>query len=91
MAWVFFMLFAMSIGVVAGALTLAGLAFDPALILSISALTTTGQLATVAAEAPVRYSELGTAAKAILGGAMILGRVEALAVLALLAPDQWRR
>ena len=90
-AWVFFMLFAMSIGVVAGALTLVGLAFDPALILSISALTTTGQLAAVAAEAPVRYSELGTAAKAILGGAMILGRVEALAVLALLAPDQWRR
>lgn len=91
MAWVFFMLFALSIAVVVGALTLTGMDFDPALILGISALSTTGPLAGYAGELPVRYAELGIWAKAILGAAMILGRVEALAVLAMLAPEQWRR
>lgn len=91
LAWVFFMLFGLSILVVTGALTLTGLAFDPALVLSIAALTTTGPLADFAMEAPVRYTDLGLAAKTVLGLAMILGRVEVLAVLALLAPDRWRR
>ncbi len=31
------------------------------------------------------------AAKVILGAAMVLGRLETLAILALLAPDSWRR
>lgn len=90
-AWVFFMLFAMSIAVIVAALTLVGIGFDPALILTIAALSTTGPLAQFAGEAPVRFAELGYDAKVILGCAMVLGRVEALAVLALLAPGQWRR
>lgn len=91
MAWVFFMLFALSMAVVTGALTLTGLGFDQALILATAALTTTGQLATVAGEVPVRYAELAETPRLILGAAMVLGRIEALALLALLAPDQWRR
>lgn len=90
-AWVFFMLFALSIALVIAALALAGIAFEPALVLAISALTTTGQLATIAADSPIRYAELGAAPKMILGFAMVLGRMEALALLALLAPDSWRR
>lgn len=90
LAWVFFMLFGLSIMVVTGALTLTGLAFDPALVLAIAALTTTGPLADFAMEMPVRYAELDQAAKTVLGFAMILGRVELLAVLVLLAPDRWR-
>ncbi|WP_151717467.1 TrkH family potassium uptake protein [Gemmobacter serpentinus] len=91
MAWVFFMMFALSILAITGALTLTGLHFDPALILSVSALTTTGPLAALAGETPVRYAELGGVSQAILGVAMVLGRVEALAILAMLAPDTWRR
>lgn len=90
-AWVFFMLFATSIAAVVAALTLVGITFDSALILAIAALSTTGPLATLAGEVPVRYAELGHDAKLILGVAMVLGRVETLAVLALLTPDQWRR
>lgn len=91
LAWVFFVLFGLSILAVGGALTLTGLAFDPALILAIAALTTTGPLADFAMETPVRYADLNLAAKTTLGLAMILGRVELLAVLALLVPDRWRR
>lgn len=90
-AWVFFMLFALSIAAVVAALTLVGIGFDPALILAIAALSNTGPLAALAGEVPVRFAELGFDAKVILGVAMVLGRVEALAVLALLTPEQWRK
>jgi trk system potassium uptake protein TrkH len=91
LAWIFFMLFGLSILAVTGALTLTGLAFDPALVMGIAALTTTGPLAGLAADVPLRFADLGSAPKAVLGLAMILGRVEVLAVLSLLSPDRWRR
>jgi trk system potassium uptake protein TrkH len=91
MAWVFFMLFAMSIAAVMVALTVAGLTFETALVLGIGALTTTGQLAAVASTEPILYGGLSGAVKIILGGAMILGRLELLALIALLAPGGWRR
>ena len=90
-AWVFFILFALSIAIVSAALGLTGIAFEPGLVLTIAALTTTGPLADMAAEAPIRFAELGAMAKLILGFAMVLGRVETLALLVLLAPDSWRR
>ncbi|MGB8814554.1 MAG: TrkH family potassium uptake protein, partial [Paracoccaceae bacterium] len=74
-----------------GLLGLLGLNFEPAMVLSIAALTTTGPLADLAAEAPIRFAELGSGAKIVLGFAMVLGRMETLAILALLAPDSWRR
>ena len=57
----------------------------------LAALTTTGQLADLAATSPIHYADLGAAAKLVLGAVMVLGRVEILAVLALLAPSSWRR
>lgn len=90
-AWIFFMLFAISICIVTAALTLAGIEFEPALVLTIAALTTTGPLAGFATETPILYADLGAAAKMVLGFAMVLGRMETLALLALLAPDNWRR
>lgn len=91
LAWVFFMLFALGIAAVVAALTLAGLAFEPALIMTLSALTTTGPLAAVAGQTPVDVAEVGMAAQAILGVAMVVGRLEILAILALVAPETWRR
>jgi trk system potassium uptake protein TrkH len=90
-AWIFFMLFAISIAVVMAALALTGLPFEPAMVFTIAALSTTGPLAQVAADAPLSYDVLGSAAKIILAAAMVLGRLETLAILALLAPDSWRR
>ncbi|MDZ4096033.1 MAG: potassium transporter TrkG [Paracoccaceae bacterium] len=91
LAWIFFMLFAFSIGMIAAALALVGIEFEPALVLAIAALTTTGPLANFAVETPIGYADLGAAAKLVLGFAMVLGRMETLAILALLAPDNWRR
>jgi len=89
-AWIFFMLFAMSIAVVMLALSLSGLEFEPALVLTIASLSTTGPLANIATEAPISYALLSPWAKAILSAAMILGRLETLALIALLNPDYWR-
>lgn len=90
-AWVFFMLFAMSIAIVMLALALvAGIGFEEATILTIASLSTTGPLTEVAGNAPVNLAQLNEQAKVILSAAMILGRLEALVIIALLNPEFWR-
>lgn len=91
MAWIFFMLFAMSIAAVIAALTLFGVAFDAALVLAIAALTTTGPLAEVATADPIPYAGLSDAVKMVLAAAMVVGRLETMALIALIAPGGWRR
>jgi len=90
-AWIFFMLYAMTFAIVVAALSLRGMEFEQSLILTVAAVTTTGPLAVMAAEVPIRMIDLSMSEKAILGGAMIVGRVEILAILALLSPGVWRR
>ena len=89
-AWIFFMLFALSFAAVTLALTLVGVTFDEALVLSIAMLSTTGPLSEVGGEAPIVLMSLSDGAKGILAGAMVLGRLETLAIIALLTPDLWR-
>lgn len=89
-AWIFFMLFAMSLALITVILAALGSSFDQALVLSIAALSTTGPLIQSAAETPIQLIELGTAAKAVLCAAMVLGRLETLAIVALLTPNLWR-
>ena len=91
LAWLFFMLFALSIFGVQAALALAGISYEQSLILSLAALTTTGPLVTHAGETAISVAALAPVGKAILGAAMILGRVETLALLALILPGGWRR
>ncbi len=90
-AWIFFMLYAITLAVLIALLALVEVPFEDALVLSVAAISTTGPLATVAAETPIAFSALGGAAKAILAAAMVLGRLEVLAILALVAPSVWRR
>lgn len=89
-AWIFFMLFALTIALTMSALALTGMGFEEATLLTFAALTTTGPIATIATEAPISYALLPDAAKAILCAAMVLGRLETLAILALMNPDFWR-
>ncbi len=89
-AWVFFMLFAMSLAVISLALAALGVPFDHAIVLSVASLSTTGPLIEVAAETPIRLVELDAGAKAVLCAAMVLGRLETLAIIALFTPDLWR-
>jgi trk system potassium uptake protein TrkH len=89
-AWIFFMLFAMSLAVIMLALSLTGLDFEQTVVLSVAAISTTGPLASVAGEVPISYATLSDAAKLILAASMVLGRLETLAIIALLNPEFWR-
>ncbi len=89
-AWVFFMLFAMSLTAITLVLSALGVTFEHAFVLSIATLSTTGPLIDVAAETPIRLVELGGWAKGVLCVAMVLGRLETLAIIALFTPDLWR-
>ncbi len=90
-AWAFFMLFALTIFVVIFALLLSGMQFEDSMVLSVAALTTTGPLVEVAAQAPISISGVPPFAKFVLATAMIVGRLEALAIIALFNPDFWRK
>lgn len=89
-AWIFFMLFALSLAGITLLFTLTGSPFDEALVLSIASLSTTGPLTQFATDAPIRLIELSAFAKTVLVGAMVVGRLETLAIIALLTPDLWR-
>jgi len=90
-SWIFFMLFAISVAVVMLLLSLTGVQFETAMVLSVSALSTTGPLANIAAESPILYAGLPDMTKLILAAAMVLGRLEALAIIALFNPEIWRK
>jgi trk system potassium uptake protein TrkH len=90
-AWIFFMLFLVSLAIIMLALSLTGLKFEDSIILAISGLSTTGPLIYVAGEGNLDYSMLSGTAKGVFCIAMILGRLEALAVIALLNPNYWRK
>ncbi len=89
-AWIFFMLFALSIAAVVSLLTLVGVSFDEAVIIAVATLSTTGPLVEVSAEAPLIIGQFDGAVKSIITIAMVLGRLETLAIIALLNPEFWR-
>jgi trk system potassium uptake protein TrkH len=90
-AWVFTMLFLAALSVTLLALTLSGMQFDRALIGAISALANTGPAFPLVEQDPAAYAKLPTTARMLLCAAMVLGRIEVLAVVALLNPSWWRR
>ncbi len=89
-AWIFFMLFALSLALVTVTLAALGIEFQEAIVLAIAMISTTGPLTQVAAEEPINLLELGAAAKLVLSAAMVLGRLETLAIIALFNPGLWR-
>jgi len=89
-AWVFFMLFTISIAVAMLAFSLAGVSVDDSIILAASALSTTGPLVGIATDPGISYASLNDASKLIVMTAMILGRLETLAIIALISPEFWR-
>lgn len=104
LAFIFFMLFAISIAVVVTLVSIHQVEFETATILSIAALTNTGPLAGAIPLTPTFEGTAGIASapwegwsglpnftKGVLAGAMIVGRIETLAILALFSPEFWRR
>lgn len=89
-AWIFFMLFALSLAVISSSLAALGSDFEQALVLAIAALSTTGPLIDFAGETTISLALLAPSAKLVLCFAMVLGRLETLAIIALLTPNLWR-
>ncbi len=89
-AWIFLMVFVSTLGTVMLALSLTGLSFEESLVFAMSALATCGPLVGISLENGASYALLPDGAKAILCIAMILGRLETVAVIALFNPNYWR-
>ena len=89
-AWIFFMLFALTLTALTLLFALLGVDLENAIVFSIAGLSTTGPLITYASEDPRLLSDLGTYAQLVFCAAMVLGRLETLAIIALLTPDLWR-
>lgn len=88
-AFIFLMLFLISLALVMIALAATGLSFERSLALAVAGLTTTGP-AIHTLGAGLGYRDLSATAKAIFGVAMIVGRMEALVIIALFNPIYWR-
>ncbi len=89
-AWVFFMLFALSLAAIGLAFSALGVTFEEAMVLAVAGLTNTGPLTQMAVQDGISLATLTPAAKAVFAGAMVLGRMETLAIIALLSPQLWR-
>jgi len=89
-AWVFLMLFVISLAVISLALSLNGLSFQDSLVFAVAGLSTTGPVVQFASDSGLGFAMISDTAKGILCVAMVLGRLEALAVIALLNPSFWR-
>lgn len=89
-AWVFFMLFAVILALLTMILGLYGFNFEHATVLTIATLANTGPLIDVAPQIALDLGAQAWHAKVLLCGAMVLGRLELLAVIVMLSPDSWR-
>ncbi len=89
-AFVFLMLFLIALALVMIALSATGLGFEPSLALAVAGLTTTGPAIATLGEG-LSYADLPMSARVILCFAMIVGRMEALVIIALFNPTYWRQ
>ncbi len=88
-AWVFFMLFALVLAATTLGLTAMGVDFESGLILAIATLSNAGPLIVIADELPINLVALAPEAKLFLCLAMVLGRLEMLALIVILTPELW--
>ncbi|MFW2586831.1 potassium transporter TrkG [Sagittula sp. SSi028] len=89
-AWVFFMLFAVILAALTMILGIYGFNLEHSITLAIATLANAGPLIEVAPEVPLDISAHVWHAKVLLCAAMVLGRLELLAVIVMLSPDSWR-
>ena len=90
-AWISFMLFALTIAALTMVLGFLGVALEPAIVMTLAALSNTGPLITLSSTEPIALALMGAEVKITLGIAMVLGRLELLAVIVMFSPDVWRR
>ncbi len=89
-AWVFFMLFALTLALVSTVLALLGSSFEEALVLAVATISTTGPLTEMALGEPINLLQMSAPSKLVIAAAMVIGRLETLAIIALFNPGLWR-
>ncbi|MFP7673179.1 potassium transporter TrkG [Marivita sp. S0852] len=89
-AWVFFMIFAITIAVTTVAFAAFNIPFEQSLVLALATLTNCGPLIEVIEAGRLSLIELGPGPKIIAAIAMVMGRLEMLALVVILVPDIWR-
>jgi trk system potassium uptake protein TrkH len=89
-AFIFLMLFLIALGLVMIALSATGLSFERSLALAVAGLTTTGPAIRTLGDGLI-YADLSAWARGILCVTMIVGRMEALVIIALFNPSYWRQ
>jgi len=89
--WVFVMLYAFTLAVCALGLTATGIKFTEAFAGSIAAISNTGPLLGLMTGEEGSYTTYSPLARYMLCAAMVVGRMETLAVVALCSVSAWRR
>ena len=84
MAWVFFMLFIVSLASVTIILAMFGILFEDAIVLAVACLTTTGPIVEAVGLNSSLISELSSFSKLALAFSMVLGRLEILVALSVI-------
>lgn len=90
LAFIFFMLFAMSIAIIMALTAITQVPFIESMVLSIAALSNTGPLPVVAQTFGASWADVPFWSKPVLAMGMVLGRLETLAILALFNRELWR-
>lgn len=80
-----FMLFVLSTVFVMVSLAIAGKEFEPSLVVAVSMVSSTGPLAETVLGNGFSFGEFGSGIKLALAGAMIIGRLELVALIAILS------
>lgn len=88
-AWVFVMLFLVALAFAIVGLSLTGLGFEPGVAAAIAAISNTGPLFAIAEPDRSWLTSITPEGRAVLVLTMVLGRVELLALIAMLNPDNW--
>ena len=90
LACVFFMVFILSFAFITLGLALTGSTINEAVALTLATITNTGPIVEQINTSSESIIDFEFLAKIILVGSMVLGRLEVLALLALLNPDIYR-
>lgn len=89
-AWVFVMMFLLALALSTLAISLTGLEFDESLTVAVAALSNTGPILPAAVEGGSWLTTVTAEGRGVVCLVMVLGRVELLALIAMLNADNWR-
>jgi trk system potassium uptake protein TrkH len=89
-AWVFFMIFAITLAATTVAFAAFGLSFEQSLVMAVASLANCGPLIQVVDVGRLSLIELENGPKLVAAMAMVMGRLELLALVVILTPDLWR-